>query len=1072
MKKLAILVLVASFVALLYGCGSHSGGNSGININSQGDIVSSQRTVVIDDLGRLPTLAFSSGTSISGAEENTLRPGIKVIITEQGVNPKDFSYFNNGVNSQIYVYRITAFQESSTSAGSKTYVTTIEKPFTVTIPTNSETGICYLGIRENDSDPWRFMRVGAENEILANNVLLRASSNIAPKECTFKLYRLGISFCLVVYKGSSFPEIVVDSITASATASIPVEDGKYQKDLLIQGEVKGQNIGNIKPGDIRTRITYRSNVLEEAPIKVNGTSVKQTNIEDKTVPGYTYNHSFLVDNLISSSIGANGDFNFTLNLNGIETKSFPTGFFFFFFNKANSTNVLPFNYSYFCMFNKPGSENEEEDGKAGSLYNIVYDLAGGRFVLDNPTIYGVASDSIVLNAPIKDGCTFIGWTGSNGDTPQINVFIPKGSKGLKTFTANWEVGTYKVILSKGAGIDELIGAGTYEAGVKVTASCTMLPGYEFDFWTGNNTESTFTMPANDIVMQANAKIINYSIICNLKGGNITVTNPTSYNVDSDKITLNKPTRPGYVFTGWSGTDLTGTNNLEVSIPHGSTGNREYTANWKLDTYTITYDIGEGNLASQNPTTYDVASADITLSNPVPTKDYYVFKGWSGTDLEGSENLTVTIPQGSDGNRTYTANYAPQSFPITYDLKGETADNPDYYDVTTISFLLNNPTKEGYEFVGWEGTGIPEGTASKTVVIQKGSTGARNYVASYSILYKITYNLDGGTADNPTVYSELSDTFTLARPTKEGDYEFAGWTGTGLDAASLTLTIPKGSTGDREYTANWSQLKSFDLPGGIKISFAKCPAGSFLMGSPDGELGQDINETPHEVTISKDYWLGIYEVTQAQFRAVMGDDYSFHHSDDGSKPSESMFIFEAELFCDWLNANVASDAIPAGYYFDLPTEAQWEYACRAGTTTSLNNGTNITSYDSECPNLDSLSWYGLNSGNTTHTVGQKTPNAWGLYDMHGNVSEWCRVVYEEYPTTAVTDPTGPVDGTDFIVRGGNFNFPPALCRSAQRLSLEAGQCNEFIGFRVGLVPIPESTLPTIPEPLVGPIVPIP
>ena len=1068
MRKIISLVLAVSFVVLLYGCCSHS--DKSVFVNSQGDTIISQRNVVIDDYGRLPLVSFSSGATVVGSEENTLRPGIKVVLTEQEITSQDFGYFTDEVNSKILLYKIVAYQEPSNSAGSKIYVTTIEKPFVVTIPTNSDTGICYLGIRESDTDPWRFSRVGAQNENAANMVFSRASKELAPKECTFNIHRLSTSFCLVVYNGENLPETIVDTLVASSTASIQVKDGKYQEDLQIKGVLKGFELGNLKPTDFRTRITYRSNLIEDAPIKVNGTKVKQTTKADSTVPGYSYYHYFLVDNVTDFSlISNNGDFNFTLNLNGVETQSFPSGFLLEFYNKIDSDSVLPYNYTEFYTFNKIAVPNETENNDKEKeddadketeeieeelLYDIKYELAGGRFVIPNPTEYGESFDSFTLNHPIKDGFTFIGWTGSNGDIPQLDVVIEHGSTGEKTYTANWDTGSFRVTLTKGSGIDELSGSGLFESGSTVTVSCTTLPGYEFDFWTGNNTETTFTMPNHDVVMQANAKVINYMIEYDLKEGDIVVDNPNSYNVCSDNITLVKPTRRGYTFLGWSGTDLAGNDNLEVIIPQGSTGDREYTANWSLDTYTITCNIGEGNLPEPNPTTYDINSAAIILSNPNP-QNYYIFKGWGGTELVGNENMAVTIPQGSVGNRVYTANYIPETFQINYDLQGGEAENPESYNITTLAFLLNNPTKDGYDFMGWEGSDIPEGTLSKNVIIKKGSIGDRNYVASFTARFKIKYNLNGGTVDNPTTYTAYSKAITLNNPPDFSYYKFVGWVGTGINNPTKKVVIPKGSTGDREYTAVWNTDLSIPLSGLVWLRLNKCPAGTFTMGSPVDELGREDDEIQHQVTISKDFWIGVFELTQEQYETVMGNNPSFYNSFFYSNnPVECVTWQMAKDFCNTLNATIASDAYPAGYYFDLPTEAQWEYACRAGTTTSLNNGYNLASTTRDFV-LDEIGWY-LTSKYIIppYGVGGLQANNWGLSDMHGNVEEWCRDWYGEYPTTAVTDPVGPDTGTKRVLRGGSLSYVACGCRSAFRNSDVPTKISSFIGFRVALVPIPE------------------
>ena len=272
-------------------------------------------------------------------------------------------------------------------------------------------------------------------------------------------------------------------------------------------------------------------------------------------------------------------------------------------------------------------------------------------------------------------------------------------------------------------------------------------------------------------------------------------------VETDAFTLKNPTRPGYTFTGWSGTGLTGEDNLTVTIPKGSTGNRSYTAHWSLNTYSITYDLN-GGTASGNPTSYTVESATITLNQP--TKTGYTFTGWSGTDLTGEDNLTVTIPAGSTGDRSYTAHWSLNTYSITYDLNGGTVSgNPDFYTVESAAITLNQPTRIGYTFTGWSGTNLT-GEDNLTVTIPAGSIGNRSYTAHWSLnTYSIAYDLDGGTAfGNPDSYTVESAAITLNEPAKAG-YVFTGWSGTDLVGEdNLTVTIPAGSIGDRRYTAHW------------------------------------------------------------------------------------------------------------------------------------------------------------------------------------------------------------------------------------------------------------------------------
>ncbi|MBO4545317.1 MAG: formylglycine-generating enzyme family protein, partial [Verrucomicrobia bacterium] len=207
---------------------------------------------------------------------------------------------------------------------------------------------------------------------------------------------------------------------------------------------------------------------------------------------------------------------------------------------------------------------------------------------------------------------------------------------------------------------------------------------------------------------------------------------------------------------------------------------------------------------------------------------------------------------------------------------------------------------------------------------------------------------------------------------------------------------KGESGGENITIPLSDTVNLDM---IWIN-----PGTFMMGSPEDELGRSSDETQHQVTLTKGYWLGKYEVTQSQYEAVMGSNPSGFKGAD--RPVEKVSWDNAMRFCAKLNAQEkAAGRLPEGYEYTLPTEAQWEYACRADTTTALNNGKNLTNYR-ECSEIDEVGWYEWNSDKQTHSVGLKKPNAWGLYDMHGNVFEWCLDWYGDYPSTAVANPTGP------------------------------------------------------------------
>ena len=162
--------------------------------------------------------------------------------------------------------------------------------------------------------------------------------------------------------------------------------------------------------------------------------------------------------------------------------------------------------------------------------------------------------------------------------------------------------------------------------------------------------------------------------------------------------------------------------------------------------------------------------------------------------------------------------------------------------------------------------------------------------------------------------------------------------------------------------------------------------------------------------------------------------------------------DAMEFCAKLTtAEKAAGRLPEGYEYTLPTEAQWEYACRAETTTALNNGKNLSNRD-QCPEIDEVSWYGYNSDRTSHPAGEKKPNDWGLYDMHGNVQEWCLDWGDEYPTSPVVDPTGPDIGYSRVLRGGSRANRAYACRSAFRSQFSPDYRANEIGFRVALAPV--------------------
>ena len=258
----------------------------------------------------------------------------------------------------------------------------------------------------------------------------------------------------------------------------------------------------------------------------------------------------------------------------------------------------------------------------------------------------------------------------------------------------------------------------------------------------------------------------------------------------------------------------------------------------------------------------------------------------------------------------------------------------------------------------------------------------------------------------------------------------------------------------------------------KLILRRIPAGTFTMGSPTNELGRDGDETQHQVTLTKDFYIGVFEVTQQQWDRVMGawPSYFTNTAYRDARPVECVSYYDirenpsdSAISPNWpQSAHVHADSFMGKLRaktglttLDLPTESQWERACRAGTGTALNSGKNLSATDS-CPNVSEVGRYVYNGGSGytqdgdtsvgTAKVGSYPPNAWGLYDMHGNVWEWCLDWYGAYPGT-VTDPVGAASGSDRVERGGSWGNDARGCRSASRDADGPSGRDIYNGFRL-------------------------
>ena len=230
------------------------------------------------------------------------------------------------------------------------------------------------------------------------------------------------------------------------------------------------------------------------------------------------------------------------------------------------------------------------------------------------------------------------------------------------------------------------------------------------------------------------------------------------------------------------------------------------------------------------------------------------------------------------------------------------------------------------------------------------------------------------------------------------------------------------------------IQTIDLGDDTHIELILVPAGEFDMGSRYPEEARENDEGPvRRITISSPFYIGRYEITHAQWKAVMG--YSRTHFNRLDLPVDGIHWSNAVEFCRKLSERQLET-------FRLPTEAEWEYACRAGSSTAYSFGGNASL-------LAQYAWFYHNSKQKTHPVGQKEPNAFGLHDMHGNVWEWCSDWYDAYPDDATVDPTGPSNGSARILRGGSWFCTPGPCRSANRGWNMPETRDDDVGFRIVL-----------------------
>ena len=554
-------------------------------------------------------------------------------------------------------------------------------------------------------------------------------------------------------------------------------------------------------------------------------------------------------------------------------------------------------------------------------YTISYTMNGGTSDPVNPTTYTILSSAINLTNPTRTGYTFKGWSGTDltGDSNK-SVTIAAGSTGDRSFTANWTAITYEVSFDANGGSGSMSNQSlTYDSAEDLDASTFSKTGYSFAGWNtaddgsgtpyANAEEVLNLSSTQDAVIElfaqwtpnkysvtiaagtgvtevklsassdgtglqtsphsfdydstvygyikiragfsapdgwtsqgdyykkpisvnstsgvsfgtVNAVANTYRIVYNTAGGNAIGNGTYTVAAGSQNKALTEPTKSGYDFGGYSVTGQTsGSNssasNTTLTIPAYAYGDVTVTAAWDVHTYTISYTMNGGTSDPVNPTTYTILSSAINLTNP--TRTGYTFKGWSGTDLTGDSNKSVTIAAGSTGDRSFTANWTADTFTIAFDANGgsgTTASVTATYGQTR-SLTANGFTRLGYDFQGWATSASGEKVHNNSAVLTQkevndyyetegiGKNGILTLFAVWSVhVYSISYqNMSGATHTNVTTYTIL-DAVVLSDPSSnKAGYTFDGWFTTSALSGVATTGFAAGQTGDKTFYARWER----------------------------------------------------------------------------------------------------------------------------------------------------------------------------------------------------------------------------------------------------------------------------
>ena len=673
---------------------------------------------------------------------------------------------------------------------------------------------------------------------------------------------------------------------------------------------------------------------------------------------------------------------------------------------------------------------------------LVTGIGSGAFHVDGLESVSISASVTRIGTNPFMGCGALTQILVDGDNPAYvgvdGVLFSKDGKLLVAFPAG-RTGTYAI--PEGT---EVIGEGAFSGAGLETLRVPVA-------WAGTDKMSAARLPGGCEVVYAGGQLVSFDA----NGG--TCETETYLFVSGETYSpLPVAEREGYAQAGWFTEAEGGTEVTEASFV-GEDEKLTLYAHWTANVYAVTLDAqgGSGGMGSVEAT-FDAEMPAIA----VPSKEGCEFGGY------------FTAPEG-EGTAYYTAEGGSAR---TWDLAGD-ATLYAYWTVPLAVRVTNVTARQRYPWNGlvdidfevscsYPGTNLylsvsarDEGTGKailvRTLKLEGGEFGDELVVKAEDLPEGKGRLVWDARKDAPGTVAEAV-TVEVQALAGEGQYmviDLSAGSGEGATyPVSYLGTVPKGGWGDEFKTT--------------KLVLRRIMPGTFTMGCATNELGYyGFEAVPHKVTITQPFYIGVFEVTQKQWELVMGSNPSYFTGD--MRPAETMRyndIRGSSLGAGWpgsaeVDATSFMGRLRArtdGLAWDLPTEAQWEYACRAGTTTALNSGKDLTGVD-ECANLAEVGRYDYNmvdgkgGYDADHTVvGSYLPNAWGLYDMHGNVWERCLDWWQErsaFSTVAVNDPAGPKTGSKHVIRGGGWGTTAQFCRSAYRGNNLPTSTSSDVGLRL-------------------------